>query len=59
MKKIKIFKQKKLILIGYKIAEKMKKISFFLLSLFIDFFKRETTMYGTTYKTKYNILLLL
>ena len=49
---------KKLILIGYKIAEKIKKISFiFLLGLFIDFFKRETTMYGTTYKTK--ILLLL
>ena len=48
---------KNLILIGYKIAEKIKKISFFLLSLFIDFFKRETTMYGTTYKT--NILLLL
>ena len=45
---------------GYKIAEKIKRISFiFLLSLFIDFFKRETTMYGTTYKTKFNILLLL
>ena len=49
---------KNLILIGYKIAEKIKKISFFIKSIY-RYFKRETSMYGTTYKTKYDILLLL